>query len=91
MMLEEPAAEIGGLQQRQERQNKHWLRWGIASNIAGAILLAAVALQVAWTGDDPPLPMIFIALMFSFAGVAFTTVGRLLALPRLQQSSDSPG
>jgi hypothetical protein len=82
MTLEYPAAEIAILPQRQESQKTHWLRWGMAANVAGAILFAAVMFKVAMTGDDPPAMMIVIALMVSFVGVVLTTVGRLFALSR---------
>jgi hypothetical protein len=81
MTLEHLAAEIL-ISQQQENQKNHWLRWGMAGNVAGAILFAVVAFKVAMTGDDPPPAMIFIALTLSIVGVAFTTVGRLLAQPR---------
>jgi hypothetical protein len=82
MTLEHLAAEIVILAQQQENQKKQWLRWGMTGNVAGAILFAVVAFEVAIRGEDPSPAMIFIALTLSFGGVAFTTVGRVLALPR---------
>jgi Na+/melibiose symporter-like transporter len=82
MTLEYLAADIVVLPRRQDNQKTHWQSWGMAANVAGAILFAAVMLKVAMTGEDPPIAMIVIALMVSFVGIAFTTVGRLLALSR---------
>jgi hypothetical protein len=82
MTLEYLAAEISILPRPQDNQKTHWLRWGMAANVAGAILLAAVMFKVAMTGDDPPAMMIVIALIVSFVGVVLTTIGRLLALSR---------
>jgi hypothetical protein len=87
MTLEYLAAEIAILPRQQDTQKAHWLRWGMAANVAGAILFAVVMFKVAMfkvamTGEDPPIAMIVIALIVSFMGAGFTTVGRLLALSR---------
>jgi hypothetical protein len=89
MTLDRLTVEVAILQQQRKNQKQHWLRWGLAGNVAGAILFAAVAFKVAITGDAPPPAMIFIALKLSLVGIAFTTGGRLLALPRRRQPGDS--
>jgi hypothetical protein len=79
MTLEYLAAEIAFAPRQPENQKTHWLRFGMAANVAGAILFAAVAFKVAMTGEDPPIAMIVIALTLSLVGVVLTTIGRLLA------------
>jgi hypothetical protein len=82
MTLEHLVVEAVILQQPQENQKKHWLRLGLAGDLAAAGLFAAVAFRVVFTGDAPSLPMIVIALVLSVVAVTFSTIGRLLAQPR---------
>ncbi len=82
MTLQQLEAEIATLRRQRGDQQKHWLRWGLASNAVGVILCAAVLLRVALTGDDPPSPTIFIVLTLLFIGLAFITAGRPLAFAR---------
>jgi hypothetical protein len=82
-----PGSQNRNLPRQQDTQKAHWLRWRTAANVAGAILFAVVMFKVAMfkvamTGEDPPIAMIVIALIVSFVGAGFTTVGRLLALSR---------
>lgn len=82
MTIEQLETEIATLRRQQDGEKKHWLRWGMASNAASLVLCAVVLAKVALTGDDPPSPMIFIALTFLFVGLAFITAARPLAFAR---------
>jgi hypothetical protein len=82
MTLEQLEAEVAMLRRQQDNQNKHWLRWGLASNAASLVLCAVVLFKVALTGDNPPSPMLFIVLTLLFVGLAFMTAGRQLTFAR---------
>jgi hypothetical protein len=84
MTSEQMEAEIEILRQQQQDQRKHWLRCGFGSLALSLAFFAAIAIRVARTGDDPAPQMVFIQLIFLFAGLAFLPAGRpqLLALWR---------
>ena len=68
MTLEDMEAEIATLRQEQALQKAHWRRWGVASSVAGLILVIVVLLQAALTAAAPAPAMLFIVLAFVFVG-----------------------
>ena len=76
MTLHELNTEIEILRLQQLDQQKHWCRWGFASNVVAIALCIAVLIRMALTGGNPPPLMIFIVLTYVFLGLAFTTAGR---------------
>lgn len=81
MTLEDMEAEIATLRQEQALQKAHWRRWGVASSVAGLILVIVVLLQAALTAAAPAPAMLFIVLAFVFVGLAFTSAGRGYKFP----------
>jgi hypothetical protein len=76
MTSHELNTEIEILRLQQVDQQKHWRRWGFASNVVAIALCIAVLIRTAVTGGTPPPLMIFIVLTYVFLGLAFTTAGR---------------
>ena len=76
MTAHELNTEIEILRLQQADQQKHWRRWGLASNLVAIALCIAVLIRTIITGGEPPALMIFIVLTYVFLGLAFTTAGR---------------
>jgi hypothetical protein len=87
MTLEQIEAEIAMFKRQQENQKKLWRRCGQAFFVWGFILCVVVGVRVALTGDDPPPPMLFIALTSMYIGLAFSFVSHRTAIPETR----SPG
>jgi hypothetical protein len=76
MMFEQMQGQIEDLRQQQQDQRKHWLRCGYGSLALSLAFFVAIAIKVAKTGDDPAPQIVFIQLIFLFAGIAFLPAGR---------------
>jgi hypothetical protein len=76
MSSHELNTEIEILRLQQADQQKHWRRWGFATNLVAIVLCIAVLIRTAITDGNPPPVMIFIVLTYIFLGLAFTTAGR---------------
>jgi hypothetical protein len=76
MMFEQMQGEIEDLRQQQQDQRKHWLRCGYGSLALSLAFFVAIGIRVARTGDDPAPQMVFIQLIFLFAGLAFLPAGQ---------------
>ena len=76
MTSEQMEAEIETLRQQQQNQRQHWLRCGYGSLALALAIFVGIAIRLAQTGDDPAPQMVFIQLIFVFAGIAFLPAGR---------------
>jgi hypothetical protein len=82
MTSQELSVELADLRLERVAYRRLWRRWGFASFIISVLLCAVALTRVAITGEDPPFPMLFLVLTYLFAGLAFTSIGRVAGLRR---------